>query len=771
MEIRQGLASPARRENRMTPERWHQVRAIFDDVVESSPASRAVLIRQRCGDDEQLQREVESLLASDRETGSLLDNPLNPVAGGSPDSAMAINPAAVLPERYEVLGELGRGGMGIVYKARDRETGEVLALKILKPEIAADLQILERFKNELRLAHQITHRNVARLYEFHRAGDAVYLSMEYVEGESLRALLRRDGKLDVARGMDMARQLAGGLAEAHRHSIAHRDLKPENIMLTAREEVKVLDFGISRSYAANATATVTGSIIGTPSYMAPEQAEGKPADHRTDIYALGLILYEMFTGAAAFRGETPIAVALKQIQQRPQPPRELAPELPAHIEQAILICLEKDPADRFQSVEDLVRGLEGGAFQKTTRPTKSALRERLFGAPTRSEPLSYADRFQLAWALTWPCAIFELLFFLSKAGLPRLNPLWGDLAVVFLLFLVGPWTVRRVVRLDFRRFHLVVIRSGSVEGTRAINYHESLRVYWLVIWRWAASVCMVFLTILIAAAIVVVGRPEFLKPTQSTHPSIIGQWLRDTAFVLLYSFWLAKAALKKKYAGFSLGIEKAGSVREALWRARDPSPLAWPWIAALVVIFLSVMLGLSFSLGRVPSTSMENTLRARDYYLIEKASWDFGRTPQPGDIIAIHYPLDRTQIFVKRVVGVPGDRLRIVNKELYRNGSPVSEPYAIHITDYLDAFRDNFPSTPNVHVATAAMDMLHNDVHDSEVVVPPRKYFVLGDNRDNSLDSRYWGFVSRSDIIGDLLLTLRGVQPERQPDVRKRLNP
>src|SRR3954452_18533531 len=135
-----------------------------------------------------------------------------------------------MPARYEMLGELGRGGMGIVCKVRDRETGEVVALKMLKPEIAANPQILERFKNELVLAHRITHRHVARMYEFHRAADAAYLSMEFVEGESLRALLEREGKLDTPRSIDYARQLAAGLSEAHRQSIVHRDLKPENIM-------------------------------------------------------------------------------------------------------------------------------------------------------------------------------------------------------------------------------------------------------------------------------------------------------------------------------------------------------------------------------------------------------------------------------------------------------------------------------------------------------------------------------------------------------------
>jgi zinc protease len=281
--------------------------------------------------------------------------------------------AQPLPPRYETLGELGRGGMGIVYKARDRETGEVLAVKVLKPEIAADPQILERFKNELRLAHQITHRNVARLYEFHRSGGAVHLSMEFVEGESLRSLLQRSDKLPIPQVLDLARQLAAGLSEAHRQSIAHRDLKPENIMLTTRGELKVMDFGISRSFAADVTAT--GAIVGTPAYMAPEQAEGRTVDHRTDIYAFGLILYEMFTGMPAFTGDTAVTLAIKQIRERPKPPRTIDPSLPKHIEAAILRCLEKAPAARFPSIEEAMQALEGAPAEAPRR--KRIARPRL----------------------------------------------------------------------------------------------------------------------------------------------------------------------------------------------------------------------------------------------------------------------------------------------------------------------------------------------------------------------------------------------------------
>src|SRR5450432_1248004 len=288
---------------------------------------------------------------------------------------MAPLQATPLPQRYEMLGELGRGGMGIVSKVRDRETGEVLALKVLKPEIAANPQILERFKNELLLAHKITHRHVARLYEFHRAGDTVYLSMEFVEGETLRSLLQREGRLEIGRAIEFARQLADGLGEAHRQSIVHRDLKPENIMIGPDGELKVMDFGISRSYAED--ATVTGSVVGTPAYMAPEQAEGKTLDHRTDIYAFGLVLYEMFTGEAAFHGDTAVTVALKQIRERPRNPTTLTPTLPKRVESAILKCLEKDPAARFQRVEDAFRALQGvaavAALPKVAKPARRKL--------------------------------------------------------------------------------------------------------------------------------------------------------------------------------------------------------------------------------------------------------------------------------------------------------------------------------------------------------------------------------------------------------------
>ncbi len=262
---------------------------------------------------------------------------------------------SILKGRYEILGEVARGGMGIVYKAREKETGDIVALKVLKPEVAGDAAVMERFKNEVRLARRITHKNVCRIYEFNRTEGLAYISMEFVEGESLRQVLRRFHALSVRNGLQVAAQICAGLQEAHHQSVVHRDLKPENIMLDPAGNVKLMDFGIARSlFALGHTAT----LVGTPAYMSPEQAEGHPfIDYRADIYSLGLILYELLTGVAAFRGESPVEVALRQVREMPARPRELNPLLPIELEAIILRAIDKEPALRFQSVDELASAL------------------------------------------------------------------------------------------------------------------------------------------------------------------------------------------------------------------------------------------------------------------------------------------------------------------------------------------------------------------------------------------------------------------------------
>jgi len=263
---------------------------------------------------------------------------------------------AALSQRYDILAEAGHGSMGNVYKARDRETGETVALKLLKPEIASDQGMVDRFKNELLFARKITHKNVCRVYEFNRIGGIAYTSMEFVEGESLRSVLNRFGGLPIRKATDLIIQICSGLREAHAQGIVHRDLKPENVMIDGQGGVKIMDFGIARSMEA--ATRLTGSMVGTPAYMAPEQVAGKSIDYRTDIYSLGLIMYELFTGKQAFNADNAVAIALKQMRESPAPPHEIEPTLPVSIERTILKCLEKEPAKRFQSIAELEQAMK-----------------------------------------------------------------------------------------------------------------------------------------------------------------------------------------------------------------------------------------------------------------------------------------------------------------------------------------------------------------------------------------------------------------------------
>jgi Protein kinase domain len=291
----------------------------------------------------------ETLLLSDVSNATLLTQEVSAAQILTPSLSSAA--LAALSQRYDILAEAGHGAMGNVYKARDRETGETVALKLLRPEIASDQVMIERFKNELLFARKITHKNVCRVFEFNRVGGIAYTSMEFVEGESLRAVLNRCGAFPARKGLDLALQICYGLKEAHAQGIVHRDLKPENVMIDSNGNVKIMDFGIARSMEA--LTRLTGSMIGTPAYMAPEQVAGKPVDYRTDIYSLGLMLYEMFTGSQAFHADTAVALALKQMRETPPLPHDVLPSIPAVIERAILKCLEKEPEKRYQSVGEL----------------------------------------------------------------------------------------------------------------------------------------------------------------------------------------------------------------------------------------------------------------------------------------------------------------------------------------------------------------------------------------------------------------------------------
>ncbi len=283
-------------------------------------------------------------------------------AVGATAAGAVLGRGQVFAGRYEVLGTLGKGGMGVVYRARDRQLDEVVALKLLRPEaLAADPTLLERFKQELKLARRITHRNVLRTHDFGETGGVPYISMEYVDGVTLKEVVHSRGALPLGVGLSIAKQMCHGLGAAHAGGVVHRDIKPHNMLiLPETAELKIMDFGISRVSSVepgSAGLTTAGTVMGTPDYMPPEQAQGRPADFRSDLYSLAVVLFEIFTGKLPFKGDNPMAVVVAHIQQAPPRPRSLNPKLPPELESAIVKGLQKDPAKRWQSADELLEAL------------------------------------------------------------------------------------------------------------------------------------------------------------------------------------------------------------------------------------------------------------------------------------------------------------------------------------------------------------------------------------------------------------------------------
>src|SRR5580704_12735717 len=309
--------------------------------------------------------------------GPATDVPLGTGAGASQAhlSESALEVGSVLGSRYEILQQLAEGGMGTVYKVYDLELERVVALKVIRPELAQTVEVLSRFKQELIIARQVTHRNVSRIYDLAEAEGVKFITMEFVEGQSLSALLQEKGKFAPEQAAGVIVQVCRALEAAHAEGVIHRDLKPQNIMLDAHDRVVVMDFGIARSIAIG-SMTQTGVVLGTPAYMSPEQAKGEELDARSDLFSLGIIFYELLTGGPPYKAETALEALYKRATEHARPPVEVAPQIPKPLSDIAVRCLEIDKGKRYASATEILTDLEtwaGTRVGATARPAGKKL--------------------------------------------------------------------------------------------------------------------------------------------------------------------------------------------------------------------------------------------------------------------------------------------------------------------------------------------------------------------------------------------------------------
>ena len=285
----------------------------------------------------------------------------------------ALRPGSAFGSRYRIESLLGEGGMGAVYKAYDSELGRTVALKLVRPELATSPQTMQRFKQELLLASKISHKNILRIHDLGDWNGVKFITMAFVEGSDLAGLVEKQGRLPFDRALKFTRQLCAALEAAHNEGVVHRDLKPQNILIDQADNIYISDFGLAKSLEPEATLmTRTGQILGTPRYMSPEQVEAREVDHRSDLYSLGLMMYEMFTGELPFRGESVMQLMYQRVAEAPKDPRISHPELPDYLANIILKCLEKDPAKRYQSAREILDDLDAEHAPAASAPAGTA---------------------------------------------------------------------------------------------------------------------------------------------------------------------------------------------------------------------------------------------------------------------------------------------------------------------------------------------------------------------------------------------------------------
>jgi predicted Ser/Thr protein kinase len=349
----------------MTQAQWHRVRDLFEQALDEHPPDLSSWLQRQESADGEVRAEVASLLQHHSQAGAFL---VEPVAERVPDilgDEPGLAPGqAVGP--YTVVREIGRGGMGRVYLARDARLGRTVALKALPPELANDPSQRERLRREARAAAALTHPGICTVYALEEVDGALFIATEYVDGRTLRDQIASGARLSGLEALELARELAAALASAHARGIAHRDLKPENVMRASDGRLKVLDFGLARLDGAaraelgDGRATMPGALMGTPAYMAPEQLNGQPAGARADVFAFGVLISELVCGTHPFDARSPLAIVARVLEGEPTPLERCARDVPRLLAAVVARCLRKDPDERFASAGDIVQALATG---------------------------------------------------------------------------------------------------------------------------------------------------------------------------------------------------------------------------------------------------------------------------------------------------------------------------------------------------------------------------------------------------------------------------
>jgi serine/threonine protein kinase len=381
--------------NLMNPERWQEIERLYYAALEREPEERVAFLESACPNDEDLRREVASLVTAGDRIGSFMEPPADVIAAETPASAPQLSMNGQTLGHYRILSLLGRGGMGEVYLGEDTTLGRKVALKLLPAPFTSDQERLRRFEQEARAVSALNHPNIITIHEIGHVNGTHYLVTEYVEGETLRQLIEGE-PLNLSQTLDIATQVASALAAAHASGIAHRDIKPENVMVRPDGLVKVLDFGLAKlaeqptttlesrpesgvhtgTSTALSLGTAAGMVMGTVGYMSPEQVRGEETGPTSDIFSFGCVLYEMLTGQRAFARQTAAETMEAILQDEPPEIAASDQDLPDELKRVIRQCLEKSPAGRFQSARDLssaLRELWSGSnlVKSGSAPTKS----------------------------------------------------------------------------------------------------------------------------------------------------------------------------------------------------------------------------------------------------------------------------------------------------------------------------------------------------------------------------------------------------------------